>query len=151
MKLRVAKCRQEDLDSFDAGAFPAYFCEGVLPALRQTLLSTEKTHSFSVFADDKLVAVGGFVILWRGVAEVWVAISNKDWAKKNLRKVIAAFTMTMNDVSLSAGLRRLQCTVRADSPASIRFVEGLGFESEGLLVGYGVDGADHVMFARVIC
>ena len=44
-------------------------------------------------------------------------------------------------------LRRLEATTECDFPQGCRWLELLGFKSEGLLHAYGPDGADHYRYA----
>lgn len=45
--------------------------------------------------------------------------------------------------------RRIDATVRCDAPGHVAFIRSLGFELEGRMCGYGPDGADYWMAARV--
>lgn len=149
MRLTISKTAQKELDAFDAKGFPPYFCETLLPFMRDHLLACEKAHTFTLRNEDHVIAVGGFVMLWEGVAEVWVAIQDKEFAKRHLRKVITAFQSMLDAVATSSSIRRLQCTVLADHLPSQRFIEALGFDAEGVLEGYGIDGSDHILYSRL--
>lgn len=46
--------------------------------------------------------------------------------------------------------RRLQCFVRADFLAGIKWVESFGFKAEGYLREYGPTGIDYFVFGRII-
>lgn len=46
-------------------------------------------------------------------------------------------------------LRRIEATTEADFAQGRRWLELLGFQSEGIMRKYGPDGADHVRYARV--
>ena len=46
-------------------------------------------------------------------------------------------------------LDRIQASVSADVPTAIRFAKWLGFENEGLMRQYGVDGGDYYRMARI--
>ncbi len=59
------------------------------------------------------------------------------------RKVVKAMFATM-------GARRLQIQALASRTAAAEWYErGLGFRREGMLRGYGVNGEDVAMFARL--
>jgi hypothetical protein len=61
-----------------------------------------------------------------------------------LRGAIRYFDIAMADLKL----RRLQITVNVNDGLAIRYANALKFRREGLLIGYGPDGADHEMLAR---
>jgi hypothetical protein len=46
-------------------------------------------------------------------------------------------------------LGRLQITIRNDFKEAERWAIGLGYRFEGILRGYGTDGSDYLMYARV--
>ena len=65
------------------------------------------------------------------------------------RKAVKAVRTFLDDVSERESLRRVQATTHADFDRGRRFLEWLGFKNEGVLQGYGPDGSDHIIYARV--
>ena len=103
--------------------------------------------SFTLLHNNNPVCSGGIVPLWNGVAEGWV-ISSKRIFKNKIR---AARLIRERTDLLCANNKiwRLQTAVKADFKIGIRFAEFLGFNKEGLMVGYGPDKTDYYLMARI--
>ena len=103
--------------------------------------------SFTLLHNNNPVCSGGIVPLWTGVAEGWV-ISSKRIFKNKIR---AARLIRERTDLLCANNKiwRLQTAVKADFKIGIRFAEFLGFNKEGLMVGYGPDKTDYYLMARI--
>lgn len=95
-----------------------------------------------------VVAVGGVLPLWKGVGDVWMVGSDLiDQHPKALYRLAASM---LREATVGLELRRLQCSVDPMFPEHIRFIERLGFVSEGLMRKFGPCGEDHVRYAKVI-
>jgi len=104
--------------------------------------------SWSGIHNGHLVGCGGIIPIWDGVAECWLV---GGWRLGTHRlSAVRALTATLARQVKEQQLRRLQAVVRADWDEAVRFVEFLRFEREGLLRGYGPDGSDHYVYARII-
>jgi hypothetical protein len=101
---------------------------------------------FSVFVDDRVEAIGGFVKLWEGVVEMIAMISPV--GKRHI-KIIHRTAKNMINVALSNGIWRIQTNVLDGFDKGIRWVERLGFHSEGKMKKYTPDGRDMIRFAIV--
>lgn len=102
-------------------------------------------RGLSLFINGELVAAGGVVPLWEGVAEGWILAcepfkSNKKMVYKLIKKYM---------VDAVAAYSRIQIVVRKDNMTTIRFAEALGFVNEGLMRKYDVQGNDYYRMARV--
>jgi RimJ/RimL family protein N-acetyltransferase len=64
--------------------------------------------------------------------------------------VVKAIRARFDDIIEANNIHRVQAACRADWPEAVRFAEFLGFENEGLMRSYGVDGRDYFRYARVI-
>lgn len=147
--ITITKCTPKLLKDFRLDPLAPGYQEGLLRSLKEVLLKRKKAHTFALVVDGTVVAVGGLVMLWDGVAEIWLGVGDVEWAKKHTRKFVGICTQMVDSTAKAAGLRRLQCTTVADSKMSCRFVEALGFISEGQMPGYGVDGSNHVRYAKL--
>ena len=104
--------------------------------------------SWSGIHNGHLVGCGGIIPIWDGVAECWLV---GGWRLGTHRlSAVRALTATLARQVKEQQLRRLQAVVRADWDEAVRFVEFLRSQREGLLRGYGPDGSDHYVYARII-
>jgi len=103
--------------------------------------------SWSGVHNGHLVGAGGIIPIWDGVAECWLVGGWRLGSHKV--SAVRALTVTLARLVKEQQLRRLQAIVRADWDQAVRFVEFLRFEREGLLRGYGPDGSDHYVYARI--
>jgi RimJ/RimL family protein N-acetyltransferase len=94
----------------------------------------------------EVVGIVGLVTLHDGVGEVFSILSDR------VEKSPFAFHRKVLGLSYAyatvLGIRRLQATVRVDQPKAARFIELLGFEKEGVMRKFGVDGSDYFLYAR---
>lgn len=103
--------------------------------------------SYSLCRDFNIKAVGGFVQEREGVFTLWgmceADITRSEWAlvAKKTRELIAHL--------FSAGAVRVQAYCRADHPAHLRFLNGLGLDDTAHLRRYGPDGVDFYLAAKV--
>lgn len=138
----ISKLTAEHLDSFKVDPDSQGYHEALVPFIRKTLKHPNKAHSLSINQDGKIVAIGGLVVLWPGVSEAWIALGDTDWGKKHSKRLLLACIDVLHRMAKASRSRRVQCTVKAKSRVSQRFVEALGFEKEAFMPLYGVDGDD---------
>ena len=89
----------------------------------------------------------GIIPTWMGNAQGWVLSS-----KRIFRNKIKAARLIKERTDLLCAnnkIWRLQTAVKADFKIGIRFAEFLGFNKEGLMVGYGPDKTDYYLMARI--
>lgn len=101
-------------------------------------------HSFELTKGDSLLAIGGAVQLFKGVAEVWMCVTPEGKAQP------LSLSRSMKDMvsRLGAIFHRLQLTTLEHDTAAIRWAEFLGFTYEGLMIKYGPDQKNHKRFAK---
>ena len=138
----ISKLTAEHLDTFHVDPNSQGYHEALVPFIRRTLDYPDKAHSLSVVQDGVVVAVGGVVVLWPGVSEAWIALGDTQWGKKNAKNLLVACRDVIHRMAVASRSRRIHCTVKVSSHVSQRFVEALGFEREGMMRFYGVDGSD---------
>jgi hypothetical protein len=82
---------------------------------------------------------------WPGVWDAWA------YGTDHLpRRVLEITKYALNELKpfiLSRGAHRLECQSRLDHHQAHSWLRSLGARDEGILRGYGKDGADYVSFA----
>ena len=103
--------------------------------------------AFTLLDDNVPICSGGVIPTWLGNAQGWVISS-----KRIFRNKIKAARLIKERTDLLCAnnkIWRLQTAVKADFKIGIRFAEFLGFNKEGLMVGYGPDKTDYYLMARI--
>jgi hypothetical protein len=105
-------------------------------ASRAGLLGHNEIVAYTLLDDDKVLAVGGAHIMWFGAGEGWVLVS------PDCLRTPASFARyakrLFGSILQDTDLRRVQASIHVD-----------GFENEGIMRKYGVDGGDYYRMARV--
>lgn len=106
--------------------------------------------SWTVLFEGEIVAVGGVVIYWQGVGEMWFMMT-KNSKRHDIYGLIAlsAIEKKMNEIINENKLWRIQAVVRTDFLQSIKMVERLGFVRECLMRKYLPDGNGCFLYAKV--
>ena len=104
--------------------------------------------SFSGIENGYLIACGGIMPIWEGVAECW--FFGGELLRSRKLSVVKTLVSTLAEMVREQNIRRLQAVVHCEWDEAQRFVEFLKFKQEGLLEGYGPDGSDHYMYSRII-
>jgi RimJ/RimL family protein N-acetyltransferase len=104
--------------------------------------------AFSAFYDGTLVACCGILIIWKGVGTAWVLFKKEAAEVHELRKaayekVTQYMVFLINDLQL----HRVQAHCCSETPDAVRYLEGLGFEREGVMKKYGMDKSDYYLYA----
>tara|TARA_B100000035_G_C20507763_1_gene339826 strand:- start:15 stop:470 length:456 start_codon:yes stop_codon:yes gene_type:complete len=103
--------------------------------------------SFTLLDNNVPICSGGIIPTWLGNAQGWVISS-----KRIFRNKVKASRLIKERTDLLCAnnkIWRLQTAVKADFKIGIRFAEFLGFNKEGLMVGYGPDKTDYYLMARI--
>ena len=103
--------------------------------------------SWSAEVDGRIVASAGLVPLWKGVAEAWM-ISSGDVGRHRI-KVARQIRTMFDEVMWHRGIYRAQANIHHKFEKALRLAEWLGFENEGLMRRFGVEGDDYFRYARV--
>ncbi len=104
--------------------------------------------SWSAEVDGRIVASAGLVPLWQGVAEAWM-ISADDVGRHQV-KVARQIRTMFDDVMCQRGIYRAQANIHHKFEKAIRLAEWLGFEQEGLMRRFGIEGDDYFRYAKVL-
>ena len=103
--------------------------------------------AFTLLDNNVPICSGGIIPTWLGNAQGWVISS-----KRIFRNKIKASRLIKERTDLLCAnnkIWRLQTAVKANFKIGIRFAEFLGFNKEGLMVGYGPDKTDYYLMARI--
>ena len=103
--------------------------------------------AYTLLDNNVPICSGGIIPTWLGNAQGW-AISSKRIFKNKI-KASRLIKKRMDLLCVNNKIWRLQTAVKADFKIGIRFAEFLGFNKEGLMVGYGPDKTDYYLMARI--
>lgn len=92
---------------------------------------------------DRIIACGGILVHGDGLGTLWAVLAGS--ASGHLLFLHRATIRFMD----TEPLRRLEATVQEGFQAGCRWLDLLGFHYEGPMLGYGLDGATHLRYARV--
>ena len=134
--LTVREMTTEDLRFVD-GEFEQRLYAGML---------REKLGPAIVIEDEQgVVCMGGAVIIWPGVAELWfrlIRTSHLLSLMKELRRLLEKGVKHFK-------IRRIQACVEDGFGKGCRFAEFMGFHREALLKKYSYDGKDSIIYTRL--
>ena len=103
--------------------------------------------NWSLTDNGHLIFSSGVYPLWDGVGEAWFLPALT--LTKNKLSAIKIIRKKLEDLSNEFGFRRIQATCDAEIERDIRFAKFFGFQSEGRLRRYGLEGQDYIMMARL--
>ena len=103
--------------------------------------------AFTLLDNNVPICSGGVIPTWLGNAQGWVISSKRIF--KNKIKAARLIKQRTDLLCANNKIWRLQTAVKADFKIGIRFAEFLGFNKEGLMVGYGPDKTDYYLMARI--
>ena len=103
--------------------------------------------AFTLLDDNVPICSGGVIPTWLGNAQGWVISSKRIF--RNKVKASRLIKQRTDLLCANNKIWRLQTAVKADFKIGIRFAEFLGFNKEGLMVGYGPDKTDYYLMARI--
>lgn len=98
-------------------------------------------------ADDKPIVIAGFDRIRPGVWQDWLLSTPVAWEK--YWRGVTKYCCRVMDAMLQSEAHRLQCVSLASRIHAHRWYRPLGLKLEGTLHGYGVNGEDAYMFARL--
>ncbi len=107
-------------------------------------------NCYTAIYESAIVGVGGMIILWDGVGEVWLMLT-ADCKKYGIFGIVAfeALRKKVDELIEEHKMRRVQATIRTDFPKAKKMIKALGFELEGIMRAYAPDGADVELYARL--
>lgn len=97
---------------------------------------------------NEAIVVGGYSPIGPQVWQSWMIGTPENWERHWF--AITKHTRRVMDGLLKSGARRLQTTALASRERAIHwYVKGLGMTQEGVMRGYGANGEDVALFARL--
>ena len=103
--------------------------------------------AYTLLDDNVPICSGGIIPTWMGNAQGWVLSSKRIF--RNKIKAARLIKQRTDLLCANNKIWRLQTAVKANFKIGIRFAEFLGFNKEGLMVGYGPDKTDYYLMARI--
>lgn len=114
---------------------------------RMGLVSHDNIVGYTLLDGDTILAVGGLHMMWFGVGEAWLLVS-----PKALDKPVALARYSnklLHGIVEKTQVRRVQASVHTHDTRAMIFAEWLGFEHEGIMRKYGLEGDDYFRMARI--
>lgn len=141
---KVRRFLVEDMAALEG--MPEQHILDVLPP--NAVRDMEQAGGFTLMAHGRVVACGGVLTLWPGVAEAWICVSVH---AKDHPSFVYRYAKAVIEVAIKVGkLHRLQAHVQTNFTTARRFMEHLGFELESGLTRFGPDQADYVLYRRLL-
>lgn len=94
--------------------------------------------------DGRILGIAGLLPQWENRAIAWALLAD------NLDNQFLRVHGAVKRFIESSGYRRIEATVDVGFPEGEKWIRLLGFEYEGLMRGYRPDGADILLYARVV-
>lgn len=107
----------------------------------------ESGPAYTLIIDDQVVGCAGVILLGWNRGEAWTLFSSLLYRYK--LTVIKSIRTYLERIARAHKLKRIQAQVRSDFREGMRFMEFMGFESEGVLKAFGPRGEDIIMYARI--
>lgn len=136
------KLPADEVEQYEAFAGKTYNPEEVA-----AIYSLRDAMSWTIVADGQPIVVAGFDMIRPGVWQDWLLSTPEAWTT-HWRGVTKICRRAM-DAMLQGDAHRLQCISLASRIHAHRWYRPLGLVQEGVLHGYGVNGEDAIMFARL--
>lgn len=99
--------------------------------------------AWTVLYDGVILCCGGMIEIWQGRWQGWTLLS------ADCGRHMLALTRTVRRLFSGVDPRRLEAYVYTDFEPGHRWMRALGFKPEGIMYGFGEDGGDMVMYARL--
>jgi len=100
--------------------------------------------AFSGEVDGRIIVCGGIATQFPGVGTMWACLS------QDSGPYFVRLHRCGKRLMESLSLRRIEASTEADFAPGCRWLEMLGFQSEGRMRSYGLNGEDHIRYARVM-
>lgn len=132
-----------DIREFDKEAISG------VPEFDERLEVYAKTGTaYTLRVDGQVVAVAGLIMHWRHVGELWAVTSSL--VTKYPVAFHRAIKLGLEELIETHKLHRVECTVLIGHKVSVKWLNRLGFEIEGIKRKYDPNGNDYFMMARII-
>lgn len=142
--MQVVSLNKEHLYKLSLQPSQAYLRDYIdVPGYYEQLISGG--YAFAGIRGDTVVAAAGVVMTQSHVALAWALLSDAITP----RSMISVHRAVKDFIDTSP-IRRIEMHVRADAPESAKRWAGmLGFEYEGTMRSYSLDGVDCDLYARI--
>lgn len=114
------------------------------PAIESGLV---RNGGVALLLGEEVLSMAGVSIFWTGVGQLWMRAGARSCEFPVA--VLKAARQYLHIVDEVLNPSRLQANVKADMDVNRRFIERLGFTQESLMHGFGPEGADYYLYARV--
>ena len=139
--LDIVRFRKKDLLEIDIAEDQGIMKDYQSEELAEELEAQERLYTF--FNSGKIVGIGGLIDRWEGRAEA-LLLKAKSVSLRDLVE-IRRFALNLIDTSPH---RRVEATISVDD-SRLDWIKSLGFKQEGYMEAFGIDGKDHVLYAKV--
>lgn len=94
-----------------------------------------------------IISAGFILTPYNSVAEVWIVCDKEaEYYKKEKLYYCSEY---LEKFSYTTDVRRVQAAIRVEHEDCQRMIEAMGFEKEGVMKKYSVDGKDCIMYGRI--
>lgn len=102
----------------------------------------------TVMKNTMPIFCAGFLVSpYNSVADVWIVCDKEaGYCKKEKLYYCSEY---LEKFCVETGVRRVQAAIRVEHKDCQMLIEALGFEKEGVLKKYSVDGKDSIMYGRI--
>jgi hypothetical protein len=106
--------------------------------------------SGAYLAEGRPLIAAGLCPIWHGRWQAWMVVSLRAGPRHVVAVVRYLRRWLDREQPRHPSLRRVEMWVAADAPWRASFAAALGMRQEGRAEAWGPDGADHVLYARVM-
>ena len=119
--------------------------EGYERQLYAGMLRQDLGPALVIEDDEGVLCLCGAIIIWPGVAEIWLKLVRKDHLLSVLKELRRLLRLGVKKFRV----RRLQACVEKGFDKGCRFAELFDFEKEAVLKKHSYNGKDNIMYARL--
>lgn len=106
-----------------------------------------KNHFVALAADGVPVAMGGFLEIWPHVVQAWMVATDRI---QEIAITLQRHVLQLHRLAIASGVHRFQANAMVGNHLGMRWLDRLGYESEGTMRRLGRHGEDFLLMARVI-
>jgi hypothetical protein len=138
----LSRLPEDEIEQYEAFTGETFNFERVA-----SIYSLREGPSWVVVIDDRPRVIAGFDQLRPGVWQDWMFSTTEVWT--DYWRTVTKVARRVMDAMVDQGAHRLQCVSLASRIHAHRWYRPLGLQLEGTLRGFGVNGEDALMFARL--
>jgi len=112
------------------------------------IASLLNAESWVGLVDGQIVACGGIIPIWPGLAEAWIAVT--PLARQHTHFLYRHVLAFLEVVTTTYSLRRIEAHVNAGFHRAVVFAKRLGFRIDAPLLKYGPNGETFYLMSRVM-